>query len=75
MIKFQEIFTSFPTVKKCDFDRQFLSDFIKFYNNGGIQKLKPWCFGVRKNYFCILNIKRSRAVQSLITLFLFTHRI
>ena len=63
-------------VKKCDFDRQFLSHsyllkfFFKFNNNSGNQKLKAWTFQLGKNYFCMLNIERPIAHQSSNTFFL-----
>ena len=44
--------------------------FPKFYNNGGNQKLKAWSFQLRKNCFCMLNIKRPIAHQSSIIFFI-----
>ena len=44
--------------------------FFQFYSNGGNQKLTAWSFQLRKNYFCVLNIKRPIAHQSSITFFL-----
>ena len=48
----------------------FAQFFFKFYNNGGNQKLKASSFQLRKNYFCMLNIKCPIAHQSSITFFL-----
>ena len=42
-----------------------LKFFIKFYKNGDIQKLKAWYFQMGNNYFCILNVERARALQTL----------
>ena len=45
---------------------------VKFVYNGGNQKLKAWCFQLRKNCFCMLNIERPIAPQSSITLYMYT---
>ena len=47
---------------------------LNFSSNGGNQKLKAWSFQLRKNYFCMLNIKRPIAHQSSITFF-FIHPV
>ena len=80
-LKFQQIFNKFPTVEKCDFDRQFLlhSYLLNFSSNFTItvhdnQKLKARSFQLRKNYFCMLNIECPIARQSSITFF-FIHPV
>ena len=47
----------------------FAQFFINFYENGNIQKLQDWSFGLLKNYFCRSNNERASRSQISITFF------
>ena len=48
---------------------------MQFYKNGTIQKLKARSFQLRENYFCMLNIQRSKALPLLYSVNVYTLEI